>query len=542
MSYIVLARKYRPQNFEEVYAQDHVTKTLRNAIDSDRIAHAYLFTGSRGVGKTSLARIMAKSLNCKEGPTSNPCNVCENCHEITDGISPDVIEIDGASNTGVDDIRDLQKELMYTASKSKYKIYIIDEVHMLSKSAFNALLKTLEEPPQNVIFIFATTEPHKLPPTIISRCQRYDFKRIPIDSIVARLQDIVEKEKITISEESLFIIARKAEGGMRDALSLMDQVISTGTDNITTEQVLSVFGVLSSEVYLEILSFLKKKQSTAVIKTIHQIFERGNDVQEFLNGLLETMRSILLIKVGIVLPEIPANLINRYKQLAADYSEDDLMYLISYLIKLKNDIKTSSTPMLLVEMVFIKLARLAEMHSIEELISNTDKITAIPQVSQATHAEYKDVKKEIRHISTDIVKETIINDVHKEKEKFSDLTKEMLEKEWPKIVSMISKKHSVMSAYLKQAEVYDIKHNLITITVNSTLARDMLKKNQSVLEKVFSDYLDKEIQVTYKLVKKKVKEKVINPTVQQIRKDYPGIADFIEASESEVTTVIEKKF
>ncbi len=209
MSYIVLARKYRPQTFADVYAQDHVTKILINALEQDRIAHAYLFTGPRGVGKTSMARILAKSLNCQEGKKGYPCNKCSTCLEITNGTSTDVVEIDGASNTGVDDIRELQRDLLYTTNSAKYKIYIIDEVHMLSKNAFNALLKTLEEPPENVIFIFATTEPHKVIPTIISRCQRFDFKRIPIDLIVKNLRSICQHENLKYEEEALFQIAKK---------------------------------------------------------------------------------------------------------------------------------------------------------------------------------------------------------------------------------------------------------------------------------------------------------------------------------------------
>ncbi len=226
MSYLVFARKWRPQFFSEVIGQKHVTKTLQNAISSERIGHAFLLTGSRGVGKTSVARILAKALNCKDGPATEPCNDCPACTGITNGSSVDVLEIDGASNTGVDDVRELRENARYLPAQSRRKIYIIDEVHMLSNSAFNALLKTLEEPPTHVVFIFATTEPHKIPETILSRCQRFDFRRIPLQEILNQLKKVVQKEGVQISEQSLLVLCREAEGSMRDAQSLLDQVIS----------------------------------------------------------------------------------------------------------------------------------------------------------------------------------------------------------------------------------------------------------------------------------------------------------------------------
>src|SRR5262245_13187627 len=243
MAYLVSARRWRPQTFEDLIGQEHVARTLGNAIRSDRVAHAFLFTGVRGVGKTTAARILAKALNCERGPTPTPCNVCVNCLEITAGNAVDVLEIDGASNTGVDDVREIIDNVRYQPAKSRFKIYIIDEVHMLSTSAFNALLKTLEEPPPHVKFIFATTDPHKVPHTIHSRCQRYDFKRIPLRLIVERLAHIVRSDGIEVSERALFLVAREAEGSMRDAQSMLDQVIAFAGKKVRDEDVADALGL-----------------------------------------------------------------------------------------------------------------------------------------------------------------------------------------------------------------------------------------------------------------------------------------------------------
>jgi len=366
MSYIVLARKYRPQTFSEVYAQDHVTEILHNAIQSNRIAHAFLFTGPRGVGKTSMARILAKSLNCVEGPSTHPCNKCHNCLEITAGTSADVIEIDGASNTGVDDIRELQRELMYAPSQSMYKIYIIDEVHMLSKNAFNALLKTLEEPPDNVLFIFATTEAQKVLPTIVSRCQRYDFKRIPVDAIVKRLKEITVSEQIQIDEESLYMIARKADGGLRDALSLMDQVLSYCLNDVRIDKVREIFGLVPNQVFSELLGMVRNRDSAALIEELHKIMEAGMDPQELLINLTEFIRIVLLRKTGVAPQDIVADEYPLFDAIADAFTQTDLLYLISSLLQARADLRGSSNPQLILEVLMLKLCRMQEMNSVAD--------------------------------------------------------------------------------------------------------------------------------------------------------------------------------
>ena len=286
MSYVVLARKWRPASFDEVIGQEGVVRTLENAISMDRVAHAYLFCGARGVGKTSVARILAKALNCEEGPTPKPDNSCTSCTEIARGVSPDVFEIDGASNTGVDDVRSLRENSQYLPARSRFKIYIIDEVHMLSTSAFNALLKTLEEPPRHVKFIFATTEPHKIPLTVLSRCQRFDFKRIPSDVILEQMKKILAKEKAEIELEGIQAIAREAAGSMRDALSLTDQVLAFGGEQITAEQVYEALGLAQSGLFSEVIQQVVDNRPDQLMQLVEKLFDEGHDLKRFLEGLL----------------------------------------------------------------------------------------------------------------------------------------------------------------------------------------------------------------------------------------------------------------
>ncbi|MGC2351947.1 MAG: DNA polymerase III subunit gamma/tau [Candidatus Udaeobacter sp.] len=296
MSYEVFARKYRPQTFDGLVGQTHVSRTLKNAIAQNRLAHAYLFVGPRGIGKTSTARILAKSLNCIKGPTVTPCGKCDNCLEIAAGNSLDVIEIDGASNRGIDDVRELRDNVRYAPAKSRLKIYIIDEVHMLTKEAFNALLKTLEEPPPHVKFIFATTEPDKVLPTILSRCQRFDLHRIPANLIGQHLQFIAGKEKITLEPAAAHAIARGAEGGLRDAESMLDQLVAFCGEKIGENDVLDVFGFTSEQTVIDLTGRILRGETPAAIDLLHQQSESGKDMMRLMSDLIAYLRDLLVFK------------------------------------------------------------------------------------------------------------------------------------------------------------------------------------------------------------------------------------------------------
>ncbi len=296
MSYQVFARKYRPQTFDDLVGQTHVSRTLKNAVEQNRLAHAYLFVGPRGVGKTSTARILAKALNCVKGPTVTPCGVCDNCKEITAGNSLDVIEIDGASNNSVEDVRELRDNVRYAPAKGRYKIYLIDEVHMLSSAAFNALLKTLEEPPPHVKFIFATTEPQKVLPTILSRCQRFDLHRIPANLIADHLQFIAKKEKVTLEPAAAASIARGAEGGLRDAESMLDQLVAFCGEKIAESDVLNVFGFTSEQTVIDLTGRILQGEAPAALDVLYQQSESGKDMMRLMSDLIVYLRDLLVFK------------------------------------------------------------------------------------------------------------------------------------------------------------------------------------------------------------------------------------------------------
>lgn len=375
--YEVLARKYRPQNFSELAGQEHVSRTLQNAIDSGRVAHAFLFTGARGVGKTSTARIMAKTLNCERGVTHEPCNVCPQCIEITKGTSTDVFEIDGASNNGVDDVRDLRDNIKYLPSHSRYRIIIIDEVHMLSTNAFNALLKTLEEPPEHVKFIFATTEPHKLPVTILSRCQRFDFKRVTLPKIIARLREIAGKESVVINDTSLALIARKGDGSMRDSLTAFDQVLAFCGNNVSDEDVGTLLGAIDRRLLAEISAAVFSGDTQNVLAGIKQVDLVGYNMRQFCQELIEHFRNLLVIrsvkKPEEILDLAAAELDELHKQ-TLHITALDIQRRLTLLIKAESELAYASFPRLIVEMALLKAALLAPLVPIQELI---DKIKAL---------------------------------------------------------------------------------------------------------------------------------------------------------------------
>ncbi len=531
MSYIVLARKYRPQSFPEVYAQEHVTQILQSAIESKRIAHAYLFTGPRGVGKTSMARIMAKSLNCLEGPSSHPCNVCSNCTEITAGTSPDVIEIDGASNTGVDDIRELQRELLYAASSSLYKIYIIDEVHMLSKNAFNALLKTLEEPPENVVFIFATTEPQKVLATIISRCQRYDFKRIPIEAIVERLKDICAVENIRIDSESLYLIARKADGGMRDALSLMDQAISYCVNDITIDKVRQIFGLIPNQVFQRFFQLIDAKDAPALIRELHLVFEQGTDLQEFLVNLLEFIRVLILRKLGVQTQDINPDELAAFDELGTLFSQNKLLYILSMLIASRADLKSSSNPYLLLEALMIKLCKLDEMEDLAAMINNLGTAGPIANPSNIVRPN----PSLSRPLPASVVPPEPPMQSREEPEHIKqDFNEENLATLWPRILVRTKKISNMCSLALDSSKQRAVQGKHLSLSLESQTNYNLLKSNLDKLHEIFSELFHNKVQISLKLleVEPPTKVHIRRRTLEDLKQESPEVARFAELTDA----------
>lgn len=370
MAYIVLARKWRPLTFEDVAGQEHVTRTLMNALQQQRMGHAFIFAGPRGVGKTTAARLLAKALNCESQPAINPCNQCKSCKAVTEGHSLDVIEIDGASNRGIDEIRNLRENIRFSPASSRYKVYIIDEVHMLSKEAFNALLKTLEEPPAHAVFIFATTEIHRVPLTILSRCQRFDFKRIPTAVIADRLQQIAEFEKIPIERDGLLLISRKAEGSMRDATSILDQLASSSVEALTVEKVQEALGLINEELFFEFTDLMPQKDDGAVIRFARAVFQQGHDLVNFLHGMEEHFRNLLIARAtgSTQLLETSDYFKNLYQEKAALFTEKDLLHYIDILTQNESLLKYSENPQLILELLLLKLTHKPLSVELEELL------------------------------------------------------------------------------------------------------------------------------------------------------------------------------
>ncbi|GAM11301.1 DNA polymerase III subunit gamma/tau [Geobacter sp. OR-1] len=375
MSYLVLARKWRPQKFGDLVGQEHVSQTLQNAIHSGRVAHAFLFTGARGVGKTSAARILAKALTCEHGPAAEPCNACPACDEITSGVAVDVIEIDGASNTGVDDVRELRENVKYLPSRLRAKIFIIDEVHMLSTSAFNALLKTLEEPPPHVKFIFATTEPHKVPITILSRCQRFDFRRIALPVVVARLRYIVDQEGVEISEAALAMVGRKGDGSMRDSLSTLDQVLAFCGTTVSDEDVVALLGVVDRRLLVLASQSVFNRDSRSLLEIVKQVDANGYNIRQFCQELVEHFRLITLCKAVGDIAEYADLSEAELKEIHTQAQTVDLVDLyrhVAILIKAESDMAHTGFPRLVLEMALLKMAMLVPVLPAQELLSRLD--------------------------------------------------------------------------------------------------------------------------------------------------------------------------
>ena len=393
MSYLVLARKWRPQSFEDVVGQEHVTRTLQNAIRAQRVAHAYLFTGVRGVGKTTAARILAKALNCEKGPTETPCNHCSQCHEITQGSSIDVLEIDGASNRGIDEIRQIIENVRYQPAKSRFKIYIIDEVHQVTKDAFNALLKTLEEPPPSVKFILATTEPHRLPETILSRCQRYDFRRISLREIIARLGTIAESEGLKVTDGAMLLLAREADGSMRDAQSLLEQVLacaessSSGKSKLATvdETLLhDLLGLAERRLLYELSAAVLQGDGRKCLLLVAEVVHQGRDLSRLSQDLVEHFRNLLVARLtgnepaggsaATLLLDLPDQEIAELAEQTRGVSLETLLDYFDFMAAGNEEVAHAATPRFALETVLIRLATLPQSLPVAQLVERLERL------------------------------------------------------------------------------------------------------------------------------------------------------------------------
>ncbi len=525
MAYQVLARKYRPQVFEEVIRQTHITQTLSNALVSGRLAHAILFAGPRGTGKTTVARILAKCINCEAGPTAIPCNKCRSCKEIKNSNATDVFEIDGASNNKVEHIRELRENARYMPAHSPYKIYIVDEVHMLSDAAFNALLKILEEPPDHVMFFFATTEPTKIPITILSRCQRHDFRRVEIDALIEHMALICRKEEIEINEEGLSLIAREADGSVRDALSLLDHIMACAVDNIDTRTILDVLGGVDRRDLFSVSEAVLQGKTGAVLEIIDSCYRRGQHMTKLFSEIISHFRNLLVVKMGgsaDTLADIPRHEIEAIRKQVADIPATYLNQILDVLFKEEATIKYATQPKLALEMAFLRILQIKPALSLETLIEKLDLLRhefdkggAAAHISDpvypqpATDDNESAAPSDERQASvneTNENRETQAEAVESEPpgqeeaagEATPDQTERTSEDHWQCILKTISETQPSLGACLSSGCIKGIQDDQIEIEMPSNqfhmnwVSKD---KNRKILEKVCRRHFNRKMEI-----------------------------------------------
>jgi len=489
MSYTVFALKWRPQDFESIIGQDHIVGTLKNAIAKDRLAHAYLFVGPRGVGKTSTARILAKALNCKNGPTIKPCQKCPSCLEINQGRSLDVIEIDGASNRGIDEIRALRENVKFSPTSGKYKVYIIDEVHQITPDGFNALLKTLEEPPEFVKFIFATTHPQKVIPTIISRCQRMDFRRITVIEIIAQLEKIVRQEKIVVDKEVLAAVARSSDGSLRDAESVLDQLVSFSKGNISLKDAISVLGMVEQDVLFGLTDKIIGKDPGAALKLFNEIIDDGKDPGVFLVNFIEHFRNLMVAKVSqgdAKLVDLPQEICDRLLKQSQLMSLEEIFATFNILIATQEMTKRLDSVRIPMEISLVRLA-----HSKNQ----SNPASSVPVESKPA-VLILEKKEPPQQMQTEVVKDIPAPIVVVSLEKVKDV--------WNNIVNNLSKIKMSVSTYLSEGEPMKVQGDLVTVAFpkSCSLHKESLerKENKTLVEKAASELCNADLRVNFILV------------------------------------------
>ena len=562
MSHQVISLKYRPQRFEDVIGQEHITITLKNAIEKNRLGHAYIFSGPRGTGKTTTARLLAKMVNCQNPQDGNPCNECVSCREITEGRSLDVLEIDGASNRGIDSIRDLREQVKYPPTLGKYKVYIIDEFHQITKDAFNALLKTLEEPPKHILFIFATTELHKVLPTILSRCQRFEFKRIPLVQVMDLLRNIAKQEGIAIDDDSLLLIAKKGDGSIRDSESILEQVIAFSNNDISYESILNILGVIREEVYFSMFRALASAKADQALEIIDNMLMHGYDLTEFVSMFSIFLRDLYMVKAhgSADILNTTENMKKEYAELAKDQDAHELIRMLSIVNDELPRISRSSNTKILVETLFIKLSNLKDLQQLDEIIGEMKSTTPaqsaaatvktapkkpMPTAPAAKTTLTKDPKQSSysspilngkfnaarKPEAVSAVKETK-NEVKAQADpvKIDEdhaITKDELLLKWSELIKCIEPKKPAVSNLLATIAVTALKNSTLFMVVDNDYAFDTIMRSEREICECLETVTGKKLLI--KLEKREiadnqrvVKKKEIDEATKQIIQSFDG--------------------
>ena len=548
MSYQVLSLKLRPQRFNEVVGQDHVTRTLQNAIEMDRVAHGYIFSGPRGVGKTTTARILAKMLNCETPDNNNPCGICVNCTEITKGSSLDVQELDGASNRGIDEIRELREAVKYPPNRGKYRIYIIDEVHMLTGPAFNALLKTLEEPPPHVIFIMATTDAHKVPATILSRTQRFDFKPISNNDISDYLVQILEQENKRIDGDGIHLIAQKASGSLRDALSLLDQVIAYASDSLEVETVRDVLGVIKENVFLNIIQTIEKGDNKEVINQLNQLIDTGFAISDFINGFNEYLRNCMIQKAGNIGKMNLSDDSLKWLKTDCRLTTTDFLRMLDLSLQFESNLKFIQQPQISLEALFIKLSMMDTSIEIAHILSgkepekipakkpntNTQSESKVEPITAPIQSKPVDTPKpQVNESNPDKPDLTAKTSAIAESEAVQKLTLESITNSWEAILAELEKKNSKIAHFLEGAKLCSLDGSelLIEIVNGHKFHLKTLEKDTQQIETVMNTILNQKIKIKFHILEKSEKE----PEKMDSKKmEHPLFMKVLETFEGEI--------